>query len=256
MLVSGKCCTWEGDGCGYCLRAWSDWCKSTRRIRLPGPRRCRGMDLERSRLHKNRTLKGLLRRPDSAARTGDRKSLVRIVKLRGLEPLTPCMPRQAEPLPAAPGADGSAPRCRSSPGGAEGTRTPDPLHADGQAEPLPAAPGADGAPRVDRRHGGAEGTRTPDPLHAMQVRYQLRHSPRSVAPTVRRATRGILANGLVGCEIASGSALGVRADGRGLVVGHQPQARLGGRPRRARSSRSCPCRAGRARARAASRAAR
>ena len=25
--------------------------------------------------------------------------------------------------------------------------------------------------------GGAEGTRTPDPLHAMQVRYQLRHSP-------------------------------------------------------------------------------
>ncbi len=32
---------------------------------------------------------------------------------------------------------------------------------------------------------GAEGTRTPDPLHAMQVRYQLRHSPkilRSGAP--------------------------------------------------------------------------
>lgn len=27
--------------------------------------------------------------------------------------------------------------------------------------------------------GGAEGTRTPDPLHAMQVRYQLRHSPKS-----------------------------------------------------------------------------
>ena len=25
---------------------------------------------------------------------------------------------------------------------------------------------------------GAEGTRTPDPLHAMQVRYQLRHSPK------------------------------------------------------------------------------
>ncbi len=24
---------------------------------------------------------------------------------------------------------------------------------------------------------GAKGTRTPDPLHAMQVRYQLRHSP-------------------------------------------------------------------------------
>jgi hypothetical protein len=28
--------------------------------------------------------------------------------------------------------------------------------------------------------GGAEGTRTPDPLHAMQVRYQLRHSPKHV----------------------------------------------------------------------------
>ncbi len=27
------------------------------------------------------------------------------------------------------------------------------------------------------RFGGAEGIRTPDPLHAMQVRYQLRHSP-------------------------------------------------------------------------------
>ena len=43
---------------------------------------------------------------------------------------------------------------------------------------------------------GAEGTRTPDPLHAMQVRYQLRHSPRC-CPRVEapRTTRGILANG-------------------------------------------------------------
>jgi hypothetical protein len=28
---------------------------------------------------------------------------------------------------------------------------------------------------------GAEGTRTPDPLHAMQMRYQLRHSPGTAA---------------------------------------------------------------------------
>ena len=30
---------------------------------------------------------------------------------------------------------------------------------------------------VLRTKRGAEGTRTPDPLHAMEVRYQLRHSP-------------------------------------------------------------------------------
>ena len=30
---------------------------------------------------------------------------------------------------------------------------------------------------------GAEGTRTPDPLHAMQVRYQLRHSPGNLRET-------------------------------------------------------------------------
>ena len=29
----------------------------------------------------------------------------------------------------------------------------------------------------DFTQGGAEGTRTPDPLHAMEVRYQLRYSP-------------------------------------------------------------------------------
>jgi integrase len=40
--------------------------------------------------------------------------------------------------------------------------------------------------------GGAEGTRTPDPLHAMQMRYQLRHSPRISPPPVNtqgQATR-------------------------------------------------------------------
>jgi hypothetical protein len=36
--------------------------------------------------------------------------------------------------------------------------------------------------------GGAEGTRTPDPLHAMEVRYQLRHSPAAHTTKVR-ATR-------------------------------------------------------------------
>ena len=30
---------------------------------------------------------------------------------------------------------------------------------------------------------GAEGIRTPDPLHAMEVRYQLRHSPETPSGT-------------------------------------------------------------------------
>ena len=45
------------------------------------------------------------------------------------------------------------------------------------------------AKKMSARHGGAEGTRTPDPLHAMEVRYQLRHSPVGSA----QHTRGPLA---------------------------------------------------------------
>src|SRR5687768_16001252 len=41
--------------------------------------------------------------------------------------------------------------------------------------------------------GGAEGTRTPDPLHAMQMRYQLRHSPNIVFRWCWRTTRRTLA---------------------------------------------------------------
>lgn len=37
------------------------------------------------------------------------------------------------------------------------------------------SPSTDGDSSLQKR--GAEGTRTPDPLHAMQMRYQLRHSP-------------------------------------------------------------------------------
>ena len=44
---------------------------------------------------------------------------------------------------------------------------------------------------------GAEGTRTPDPLHAMQVRYQLRHSPERTelyctSGLVRKSASGLL----------------------------------------------------------------
>lgn len=31
---------------------------------------------------------------------------------------------------------------------------------------------------------GAKGIRTPDPLHAMEMRYQLRHSPKSALQTL------------------------------------------------------------------------
>src|SRR3954453_9781993 len=62
--------------------------------------------------------------------------------------------------------------------------------------------GEDTGRSAGRTVGGAEGTRTPDPLHAMEVRYQLRHSP--AAPAEARATRGILANRRDGCEIGWG----------------------------------------------------
>ena len=48
------------------------------------------------------------------------------------------------------------------------------------------------------KRGGAEGTRTPDPLHAMQVRYQLRHSPDALIAREREAYRsphGLLISG-------------------------------------------------------------
>ena len=71
-------------------------------------------------------------------------------------------------------------------GGAEGTRTPDPLHAMQVRYQLRHSPKTFRYLVVTHRlvfpllgvFGGAEGTRTPDPLHAMQVRYQLRHSPK------------------------------------------------------------------------------
>ena len=79
-------------------------------------------------------------------------------------------------------------------GGAEGIRTPDPLHAMQVRYQLRHSPknqcfsgtSSTGFPpqilRFPEEFGGAEGIRTPDPLHAMQVRYQLRHSPNNLFP--------------------------------------------------------------------------
>ena len=52
---------------------------------------------------------------------------------------------------------------------------------------------ADAHPELEGRTcemGGAEGTRTPDPLIANEVRYQLRHSPLRRARVVRREAKG------------------------------------------------------------------
>jgi hypothetical protein len=43
--------------------------------------------------------------------------------------------------------------------------------------------------------GGAEGIRTPDPLHAMEVRYQLRYSPLTPYPPVAADRNSIPAFG-------------------------------------------------------------
>ena len=72
--------------------------------------------------------------------------------------------------------------------------------------------------------GGAEGTRTPDPLHAMQMRYQLRHSPRPLP--IRQRTE-ILTGRLVGDEIGS------------QVPRDQPPPDLRARPGPAPPPRSC-----------------
>ncbi len=53
----------------------------------------------------------------------------------------------------------------------------------------PGHPKVTALPHNSPPSGGAEGTRTPDPLHAMEVRYQLRHSPVGSA----QHTRGPLA---------------------------------------------------------------
>jgi hypothetical protein len=116
-----------------------------------------------------------------------------LVELRGLEPLTPCMPcRCATSCATAPNLPFPMnPRSRKQPVqlNAESPRTPiGALFPAGASNAVsPAARPEASAPENKNppesfdsggSSGGAEGTRTPDPLHAMQVRYQLRHSPR------------------------------------------------------------------------------
>src|SRR4051794_14734889 len=65
-------------------------------------------------------------------------------------------------------------------------RDPRPPRCDDGCEPVAGVTAPDRPPETTKRRpadrrppfsGGAEGTRTPDPFHAMEVRYQLRHSP-------------------------------------------------------------------------------
>ena len=71
----------------------------------------------------------------------------------------------------------------------------------------------------------------------MQMRYQLRHSPRCRPRVSPRTTRGILANRR-GRTAKSGP-----AGGRGCTAVQPPAAAAGGASARAPPSRSCPCRA-------------
>jgi hypothetical protein len=55
------------------------------------------------------------------------------------------------------------------------------------------------------RVGGAEGTRTPDPLTASQVRYQLRHSPKMLAHATRQRAELVAMLSLAGWRPAASS---------------------------------------------------
>ena len=89
-------------------------------------------------------------------------------------------------------------------------------------------PLAGGVPFV----GGAEGTRTPDPLHAMQVRYQLRHSPNVISPLLcldnsRNTSQRARAGREIGVPaVAAISFVGVQSvDARDLASIPQPPLR-------------------------------
>ena len=112
------------------------------------------------------------------------------MELRGLEPLTPCMPcRCATSCATAPNTGPGknyslrkqSDQLNAQTGGMRirtetlRARTGDRDHRS--AYNGPGNKKSAGTLRFRRISGGAEGTRTPDPLHAMQVRYQLRHSP-------------------------------------------------------------------------------